>query len=166
MGHLFGARLRELRTARGVLQRDLEEALSLRMGTASQYERGLREPGFDLLLAMADYFDVSVDYLLGRPSAPQESPLLVAGRLALQEALKKQGKGLLLLRHSERFSRVLKVAQVVAPEIFTTVRLARRCGVPVAVVQQCLSGTGTMGLEAIMVLADYMGLPPEWFCQR
>lgn len=41
-------------------------ALSLRPGAASQYERGLREPGIDMLLAIADYFDVSVDDLLGR----------------------------------------------------------------------------------------------------
>lgn len=43
--------------------------LSLRPGAVSQYERGRREPGFDLLLALADLFGVSADYLLGRPGA-------------------------------------------------------------------------------------------------
>lgn len=43
--------------------------LSLQPGAVSQYERGRREPGFDLLLAFADLFAVSVDYLLGRSGA-------------------------------------------------------------------------------------------------
>ncbi|MFZ5813808.1 MAG: helix-turn-helix domain-containing protein [Bacillota bacterium] len=71
MAHRFGARLRELRLERGWRQQDVEAALSLRPGAASQYERGLREPGFDLLLRFADLFGVSVDYLLGRPGAPR-----------------------------------------------------------------------------------------------
>lgn len=66
MHHQFGPRLRQLRRERGLLQRDLERVLNVGPGVASQYERGLREPGFDLLLVIADYFDVTVDSLLGR----------------------------------------------------------------------------------------------------
>jgi len=66
MLHRFGERLRDLRTGMGLRQRDLEKALNLRPGACSQYERGLREPGFDLLINIADYFGVSTDYLLGR----------------------------------------------------------------------------------------------------
>lgn len=69
MVHRFGYRLRELRLERGWRQREVERLLTLRPGVVSQYERGLREPGFDLLLAFADLFAVSVDYLLGRPGA-------------------------------------------------------------------------------------------------
>jgi len=75
--HQFGVRLRQLRRESGLLQRDLERVLNVGPGVASQYERGLREPGFDLLLAVADYFDVTVDFLLGRPGAERlpERPL-------------------------------------------------------------------------------------------
>ncbi|MFZ5823035.1 MAG: helix-turn-helix domain-containing protein [Bacillota bacterium] len=69
MVHRFGSRLKELRLERGWRQKEVEAMLSLRPGAVSQYERGRREPGFDLLLAFADLFGVSVDYLLGRPGA-------------------------------------------------------------------------------------------------
>lgn len=74
MGHQFGQRLRELRQERGWRQVEIEQALTLRPGVVSQYERGLREPGFDLLLAFAGLFGVSVDYLLGRPGASRAWP--------------------------------------------------------------------------------------------
>jgi len=74
VGHRFGERLRELRQERSWLQRDVEQELSLRPGVLSQYERGLREPGFDLLLALADLFGVTTDYLLGRPGADRSRP--------------------------------------------------------------------------------------------
>lgn len=69
MSHRFGLRLRELRREQGWLQRDLERKLNLRPGALSQYERGLREPGFDLLLTMADLLGVTTDFLLARPGA-------------------------------------------------------------------------------------------------
>lgn len=72
--HRFGERLRALRLERGWKQGQVERALSLRPGVVSQYERGLREPGFDLLLGLADLFGVPVDYLLGRPGAVRAWP--------------------------------------------------------------------------------------------
>lgn len=72
MSHQFGERLRLLRQERGWPQHEVERALNLRPGVVSQYERGLREPGFDLLIALADLFAVSTDYLLGRPGAHRD----------------------------------------------------------------------------------------------
>ena len=39
--------------------------------TISQYENGAREASYDALIAIADYFDVSIDYLLGRTENPK-----------------------------------------------------------------------------------------------
>lgn len=39
--------------------------------TVSQYETGIREASYDALIAIADYFDVSIDYLLGRTDNPK-----------------------------------------------------------------------------------------------
>lgn len=44
----------------------LGEAMNLGESTISQYESGNREPSFDILIRIADYFNVSIDYLLGR----------------------------------------------------------------------------------------------------
>ena len=45
--------------------------LSMGQNTISQYETGAREPSFKDLIAIADYFDVSIDYLVGRTDNPE-----------------------------------------------------------------------------------------------
>ena len=59
-------RLRELRKARGISQLKLAMDLNTNQNTISRYETGEREPGITELIALADYFDVSVDYLIER----------------------------------------------------------------------------------------------------
>ena len=63
-------RLKELRLARKMSQQRLAMELSMAQNTISRYENGEREPGIDELIRIADYFDVSVDYLLGRSDQP------------------------------------------------------------------------------------------------
>lgn len=59
-------RLRELRTEKNLLQKDLAEKLGVDRTTYSKYESGASEPNYETLLKLADIFDVSIDYLLGR----------------------------------------------------------------------------------------------------
>lgn len=65
-GETFGDRLRELRKERGMQQRELGEMYELSSSAIGSYERNLREPTLELLLALSEYFGVSVDYLLCR----------------------------------------------------------------------------------------------------
>ncbi|WEA52270.1 helix-turn-helix transcriptional regulator [Weissella paramesenteroides] len=58
-------RLKELREAKGLSQRQLANELGMVRQAYSNYERGEREPRIDVLIKLADYFDVSVDYLIG-----------------------------------------------------------------------------------------------------
>jgi len=58
-------RLRELRQARKINQLRLAVDLNLTQAAISKYELGKSEPGYDLLCRIADYFDVTVDYLIG-----------------------------------------------------------------------------------------------------
>ncbi|CAI8808550.1 MULTISPECIES: helix-turn-helix domain-containing protein [Bacillus] len=61
----FGDRLRELRKMRPNLsQKKLGEHLGLAESTISMYEQNRREPEYEILIKIADYFDVSIDYLL------------------------------------------------------------------------------------------------------
>lgn len=64
-------RLREIRKARGISQLKLAMDLNTNQNTISRYETGEREPGIAELIALADYFDVSVDYLLERTDNPK-----------------------------------------------------------------------------------------------
>lgn len=60
-------RIRQLRVLRGVKVSELSRDLGI-IGndTIRKYERGEREPNIKTLIALADYFDVSIDYLVGR----------------------------------------------------------------------------------------------------
>ena len=63
-------RLKELRKARGISQLKLAMDLNTNQNTISRYETGEREPGIAELVALADYFNVSIDYLLERTNIP------------------------------------------------------------------------------------------------
>lgn len=62
----FPQRLKELRMAKKVTQEELGQHLGFRDSTISQYESGSREPDYDTLLKIAEFFGVTTDYLLGR----------------------------------------------------------------------------------------------------
>lgn len=59
-------RLKELREEKGVSQLKLAMDLHLNQNSISRYETGQRQADYDTLIALADYFNVSLDYLLGR----------------------------------------------------------------------------------------------------
>ena len=60
----FGKQLKELRLEKGLSQRELGRVLNVCNQTVSFWETGSREPDLDTLLAIAHYFEVSVDNLL------------------------------------------------------------------------------------------------------
>ncbi len=62
---MFGKRLVALRKQKGISQYDLADQLDLSRGQLSNYELGTREPDFETLRKITEYFDVTADYLLG-----------------------------------------------------------------------------------------------------
>ncbi|WP_393920302.1 helix-turn-helix domain-containing protein [Bacillus altitudinis] len=64
MIYLFGKRITTLRKKAGLTQEELAKKLNVTRSALSQYELGTREPNYDLLLKIADFFEVTVDYLL------------------------------------------------------------------------------------------------------
>ena len=64
-------RLKELRKKKGISQLKLALDLSTSQNTISRYETGEREAGYKELIAIADYFNVSIDYLLERTNNPE-----------------------------------------------------------------------------------------------
>lgn len=66
----FPDRLKELRLSRNLTQKQIYEAVGMSAIGYQRYEYGDREPAYQKLLALADYFDVSLDYLCGRSDDP------------------------------------------------------------------------------------------------
>ena len=65
--------LKAIRNKKGVTQKEAADALGISPNTYKNYEQGMREPNNDMLCKLADYFQVTTDYLLGR--APQADPM-------------------------------------------------------------------------------------------
>ena len=59
-------RIKELREAKGLNQHGLALKLNFSQSTISYYETGERKPDLDALVRLSDFFDVSVDYLIGK----------------------------------------------------------------------------------------------------
>ena len=58
-------RIKDLREDSDITQKQLAEYLHIKQNTYSQYENGQRQVPVDILIALATYYDTSVDYLLG-----------------------------------------------------------------------------------------------------
>ena len=63
---MFAEKLKQLRKIKGVTQKQVSIGTGLSERQYQEYEYGKVKPSFDALIALADYFDVSLDYLMGR----------------------------------------------------------------------------------------------------
>jgi len=67
----FPTRLKKLRADHHLTQKQVYETIGMSSLGYQRYEYGERKPSFDMLIALADYFDVSIDYLVGRTDNPK-----------------------------------------------------------------------------------------------
>ena len=65
MENIFYERLKELRIEKGIGQIELAKAVNVSKGIISLWENGLREPKLSNLITLANFFKVSIDYLVG-----------------------------------------------------------------------------------------------------
>ena len=71
----FSERLKSLRAEKGWSQQRLADELNLSKSSVNMYERGEREPGFETMEAIADTFNVDMDYLYGRTDVKIAEPI-------------------------------------------------------------------------------------------
>ncbi|TQE88657.1 helix-turn-helix domain-containing protein [Ureibacillus terrenus] len=79
MTELLGKRIRALRKAKKLSQKEFGKLFGLAESTIGMYERDERKPDYELLNKFADFFGVSTDYLLGRtdtPEPPQDNKIM------------------------------------------------------------------------------------------
>lgn len=72
---MFSLKLKELREEKGLSQQALAMKLNISQSTVGMWESGKREPNFETVKQIADFFKVSVDYLLCRTDALYSNPL-------------------------------------------------------------------------------------------
>lgn len=64
----FSSIFKLLRKSSGLSQQELADKLGISKSAVNMYERGERNPNFEVLEIIADFFNVDIDYLLGRTS--------------------------------------------------------------------------------------------------
>lgn len=67
----FGEHLKSLRLSKGITQKQLAENIGASERGIQNYETNQRKPTYDILIALANYFEISLDYLVGRTSNPE-----------------------------------------------------------------------------------------------
>ena len=75
----FNRIIKLLRKERGITQKQAAEDLGVSQALLSHYEKGIRECGLDFVVRVADYYNVSCDYLLGRSRRAQRHDALGRG---------------------------------------------------------------------------------------
>ena len=68
---MYPNRFKDIRIAKGMTQKQVVDDLELSVIAIQNYENLRRKPAYDILIALADYFDVSLDYLVGRTDNPE-----------------------------------------------------------------------------------------------
>lgn len=76
---MFAKRLTNLREKKNLYQKDIAEIFNIEQATVSNWEKGKRIPDSEMLIKLANFFEVSVDYLLGN------DPTLTAKEEELKE---------------------------------------------------------------------------------
>jgi len=82
---MFSENLKKLRKANNLTQREFAKKINVAVSTVSMWELGQREPGYDMLIKLSDFFDVEVSYLIGlsddpTPANKKETPELYPGQ--------------------------------------------------------------------------------------
>lgn len=72
---VFSKKLRDLREKSELNQQQLASVLNISNSAISKWEQGTREPDFETLKTIADYFGVTTDYLIGNEKANKDVPL-------------------------------------------------------------------------------------------
>lgn len=63
---MLGEKIKELRIEENLSQKQLAEKLNVTQAAVSKYESNAKHPSYEVLVAIADFFDTTTDYLLGR----------------------------------------------------------------------------------------------------
>lgn len=73
----FSERFKELRSCRKLSQQELADKLGTSKSSVNMYERGEREPSLEMLECIADFFNVDMDYLLGKSQVANQALSLI-----------------------------------------------------------------------------------------
>lgn len=103
-----GNKLRKIRENKGLLQKEVADALKISASTIGMYEQNRREPDNDTLKKIANYFEVSTDYLLDNsPIKSEEEEIEILRQLLIKNKYMKPNEDLT----REELNNLIKLAK-------------------------------------------------------
>jgi len=162
-------RLKELRQELGWSLEDLAQAIQAgSKGVISNWEATTdrqRIPPLGTLLALARWYGVSLDYLVGLPGAERDSPGVRLGKAALRERFPLEAGRLELSTPATRLRLCMEILQETAPEAFFTTRIAAQLLLTEERFQSMVE-TGNIPDSTLQRFASVVGIPVSWFFVR
>lgn len=161
----LGARLRQLREGLGLVLQDVANLFGTSRNVPSQWEGGLREPSYEHLLALADFYGVTADWLLGREGAEKDSPRVKLVKNQLHDYLRLRESTLRGTTPGQRLKLAAEFLMSQEPTTFSLERMARQILISPEVFQQMLFDQAIATGLVVQRFAQLANLPELWFYQ-
>jgi transcriptional regulator with XRE-family HTH domain len=162
---VLGSRLRQLREGWGLVLQDVANLFGTNRNVPSQWEGGLREPSYEHLLRLADYYGVTVDWLLGREGAEKDSSRVRLIKSQLHDYLRLRDLTLRGTTPGHRVKVAIDFLVLQDPALFTLERVARELLISSETLQQMVDDRVMATPLVIQRFAQYTNLPEIWFYQ-
>lgn len=146
---MLGERLRKLRKQHKLTMKELGRRLNLAESTISGYESGNRKPDMFIVEQLADFFDTSVDYLLGRHIRESNEPYV------------PEGKTIIPVYETIPPGQTLDQLQIESYDLMERSKLRGRKGFMLYAPDDSMSGDGIYRGDRVVVAAQNMTSPKE-----
>lgn len=162
---VLGTRLRQLREGLGLVLQDVADLFQTSRNVPSQWEGGQREPSYDHLMRLADFYGVTTDWLLGREGADRDSPRVKQVKSQLREYLRMRETTLPGTTPGERLKMAVEFLSGQDPDMFSLARLARQLLIAEETLKQMIFAQAMATGPVIQRFAQFANLPELWFYQ-
>ncbi len=152
-----------MREGLGLVLQDVADLFQTNRNVPSQWEGGQREPSYEHLLRLADYYGVTVDWLLGRDGANRDSPRVRQMKGQLTDYLRLKESSLQNRTPGERLQVAVEFLASQDAEMFSLSRLSRQLLISDEALRQIISGQAVLLSPVIQRFAQYAQLPELWF---
>lgn len=160
---VLGPRLRQLREGFGLVLQDVADLFGTSRNVPSQWEGGQREPSYEHLVRLADFYGVTVDWLLGREGAEKDSARVKQVKNQLHDHLRQRETSLVNTTPSERLRVAAEYLASQDPTMFHLERIARQLLIMPEMLHQMMQGQAYVTQPVIQRFAQFVNLPELWF---
>jgi len=160
---VLGPRLRQLREGCGLVLQDVADLFGTSRNVPSQWEGGQREPSYEHLIRLADFYGVTVDWLLGRDGAEKDSARVKQIKNQLHDYLRLRQALLVNTTPGERLRTAAEFLASQDPVMFSLDRVARQLLIMPEMLRQMMLGQALVSGPVIQRFSQFVNLPELWF---